>query len=55
MNVIVVGIGFMGSGLVRRLSRQGFDVTQNCGAVFCGKLNECGDERFLGFGKMKFF
>ena len=27
MNVIVVGIGFMGSGLVRRLSRQGFDVT----------------------------
>lgn len=27
MNVIVVGIGFMGAGLVRRLSRQGFDVT----------------------------
>ena len=27
MNVIVVGIGFMGAGLVRRLARQGFDVT----------------------------
>lgn len=26
MNVIVVGVGFMGAGLVRRLSRQGFDV-----------------------------
>ena len=27
MNVIVVGVGFMGAGLVARLSRQGFDVT----------------------------
>ena len=27
MNVIVVGVGFMGSGLVKRLTRQGFDVT----------------------------
>lgn len=27
MNVIVVGIGFMGSGLARKLSRQGFNVT----------------------------
>ena len=27
MNVIVVGVGFMGSGLVKRLARQGFDVT----------------------------
>ena len=27
MNVIIVGIGFMGTGLARRLSRQGFNVT----------------------------
>ncbi len=27
MNVIVVGVGFMGAGLARRLSRQGFQVT----------------------------
>ena len=27
MNVIVVGVGFLGSGLAERLSRQGFEVT----------------------------
>ena len=46
MNVIVVGVGYMGAGLVRRLSRQGFSVTavatskaalDSLGASFTGK------------------